>query len=103
MPQKRFRWLSIEESSRAEQQLRAAARQQEAVAHLGQQALAGGNRGDLFQTAATLLANGLDIEFSELLELRPQHRSLVMRGGHGWGDGMVNGTIVTADPGTLAG
>jgi two-component system cell cycle sensor histidine kinase/response regulator CckA len=100
---KRFRWLTVEESSRAEHQLRAAARQQEAVAHLGQQALAGAASGDLFRTAATLLAHGLDIAFSELLELRPQHRSLVMRGGQGWGEGTVNGTIVAADPGTLAG
>jgi hypothetical protein len=50
---KRFRWLGVEESSRAEQQLRAAARQQEAVAHLGQQALAGVARANLFDTVST--------------------------------------------------
>jgi len=95
---KRFPWLSVDESNRAEQQLRAAARQQEAVAHLGQQALAGAARGDLFQTAATLVARGLDIEFSDLLELRPEHRSLVLRAGQGWRDGMVGRTIVTGRP-----
>ncbi|HKC38399.1 MAG TPA: hypothetical protein VKC15_02540, partial [Gemmatimonadales bacterium] len=67
MQPKRFRSLGVEESSRAEQQLRAAARQQEAVAHLGQQALAGVARTDLFDTAAKLVARGLDVEFSEVL------------------------------------
>ena len=103
MPAKRFRWLGIEESSRAEQQLRAAARQQEAVAHLGQQALAGVARGDLFQTAAGLVARGLDVEFSDLLEFRPEHRSLLLRAGTGWRDGCVGKTIVTSDPSSLAG
>jgi PAS domain S-box-containing protein len=100
---KRFPWLTVEETSRAEQQLRAAARQQEAVAHLGQQALAGAARGDLFQTAATLVAHGLDTGFSDLLELKPEHRSLVLRAGQGWGDGTVGRTIVAAEPGTLVG
>jgi len=100
---KRFRWLGVEESSRAEQQLRAAARQQEAVAHLGQQALAGVARANLFDTAAKLLARGLDVEFSEILELRPEHRSLVARAGEGWQEGFVGKTLVTADAASLAG
>ncbi|HEV8508900.1 MAG TPA: PAS domain S-box protein [Gemmatimonadales bacterium] len=103
MRPKRFRWLGVEESSRAEQQLRAAARQQEAVAHLGQQALAGAARADLFHTAGTLLARGLDVEFSDILELKPEHRSLLLRAGEGWRDGCVGKTLVTADPGALAG
>jgi two-component system, cell cycle sensor histidine kinase and response regulator CckA len=100
---KRFRWLGVEESSRAEQQLRAAARQQEAVAHLGQQALSGVSRGDLFQAAATLLARGLDVEFSDVLELKPEHRSLLLRAGTGWREGHIGRTLVTSDSGGLAG
>jgi len=100
---KRFRWLGVDESSRAEQQLRAAARQQEAVAHLGQQALAGVARANLFDTAAKLVARGLDVEFSEILELRPEHRSLVARAGEGWHEGFVGRTLVTADAASLAG
>jgi PAS domain S-box-containing protein len=99
---KRFRWLGVEESNRPEQQLRAAARQQEAVAHLGQQALAGATRADLFATAAKLVARGLDVEFCEILELRPEHRSLIVRAGEGWHDG-VGRTLVSADAGALAG
>src|SRR5881394_2894737 len=100
---KRFRWLGVEESSHAEQQLRAAARQQEAVAHLGQQALAGVARTDLFPTAAKLVARGLDVEFSEVLELKAAHRSLLIRAGEGWHEGCVGKTLVTAETGTLAG
>src|SRR5919198_638434 len=100
---KRFRWLSVEESGRAEQQLRAAARQQEAVAHLGQHALAGAARGDLFHTAATLLARGLDVPFSEILELKSEHRSLLLRAGDGWREGCVGKTLVSAAAGALAG
>ena len=102
MPPKRFRWLGVEDSTRAERQLRAAARQQEAVAHLGQQALAGALRTDLFHTAATLVARGLDVEFSEVLELRPERRSLVLRAGQGWRDGQVGKTLVSAEAGALA-
>jgi len=103
LPAKRFRWLGIEESNRADQQLRAAARQQEAVAHLGQQALAGAARGDLFQTAAGLLARGLDVEFSDILELKPEHRSLLLRAGTGWRAARVGRTLISADPASLAG
>jgi len=100
---KRFRWLGVAETNRAEQQLRAAARQQEAVAHLGQQALAGALPVDLFDTAATLLARGLDVEFSEILELKPEHRSLLLRAGVGWREGAVGRTLITADSGALPG
>ena len=103
MPPKRFRWLGVEGSSRAEQQLRAAARQQEAVAHLGQQALAGVARADLFDTAATLLARGLDVEFSDILELKPEHRSLLLKAGEGWSEGSVGKTLVSAEASSLAG
>ncbi len=102
MRPKRFRLLGVEESSRAEQQLRAAARQQEAVAHLGQQALAGVARTDLFHTAAQLLARGLDVPFSEILELKPEHRRLVVRAGEGWREGGGGTTLVSADVDALA-
>src|SRR3954469_10453778 len=100
---KRFPWLGIQGASRAEQQLRAAARQQEAVARLGQQALAGVARTDLFDTAVTLLARGLDVEFSEILELRPEHRSLFARAGAGWDEGFAGKTLISADAAGLAG
>jgi len=102
VPPKRFRWLGVEDANRADQQLRAAARQQEAVAHLGQQALAGTERLDLLRSAATLLARGLDVEFSEFLELKPEHRSLVLRAGEGWSADAIGRTILPTEAGTFA-
>ncbi|MGH7607169.1 MAG: PAS domain S-box protein, partial [Gemmatimonadales bacterium] len=96
MRPQRFQWLGVE-VNRAEQQLRAAARQQEAVARLGQHALAGAPLADLLQTAAGLVARGLDVEFSDVLEFRPEHRSFVLRAGVGWEEGRVGRTLVPAD------
>ena len=74
------------------------------MARLGQQALAGAARRDLFDTAAKLLARGLDVEFSEILELRPEHRSLLVRAGEGWRGREGNArTLVTADAAGLVG
>src|SRR5437867_11442854 len=65
----RFRLLRSSEDardaqlSRTEEQLRATARQQEAVAHLGQQALAGAPVGELVQATVALAARVLEVEF----------------------------------------
>ncbi|HEV8304407.1 MAG TPA: PAS domain S-box protein [Gemmatimonadales bacterium] len=91
------------EPSRAEQQLRAAARQQEAVARLGQHALAGAPLADLLQTATTLVTRGLDVEFSDLLELKAERGCLLLRAGEGWREGCVGRTLVPADATGLAG
>ena len=102
MRPKRFQWLGVEQSNRAEQQLRAAARQQEVVARLGQHALAGATLPDLLATAVSLVARGLDVPFSELLELKPERRTFVLRAGEGWSDGSVGRTLVPADTESLA-
>src|SRR5205809_988075 len=57
--------------SRTEATLRATARQQEAVAHLGQQALAGAPVRELMDAAVTLAARVLEVEFGSVLEDRP--------------------------------
>src|SRR5256712_12804180 len=72
--------------SRTEATLRSTARQQDAVAHLGQQALAGAPVRDLMDAAVTLAARVLDVEFGSVLELRPASRTLLPRAGEGWGD-----------------
>jgi two-component system cell cycle sensor histidine kinase/response regulator CckA len=89
--------------SRTEEALRATARQQEAVAHLGQQALAGAPLQDLIAAAVTLATRTLEVEFGSVLELRPESRSLLLRAGVGWGDGQVGRTILPADPDTYCG
>jgi two-component system cell cycle sensor histidine kinase/response regulator CckA len=64
--------------------LRHHARQQEAVASLGQRALAGEHVHVLMQEAARLLADVLDVDFVEVLELQPGREWFVMRGAWGW-------------------
>ncbi len=86
-----------------ERQLRATARQQEAVAHLGQQALAGAPPTELIEAAVALAARVLEVEFGSVLELRPESRTLLLRAGVGWRDGAVGRTVLPADPDGHAG
>src|SRR2546425_205973 len=87
--------------SRTEATLRSTARQQEAVAHLGQQALAGAPVRDLMDAAVTLAARVLEVEFGSVLELRPESRTLLLRAGVGWGD--KSRVIIPADADSHAG
>src|SRR5207249_3453068 len=87
--------------SRTEATLQATARQQEAVAHLGQQALAGAPVRDLMDAAVGLAARVLEVEFGSVLEFRPESRTLVLRAGVGWGDGSP--VIIPADADSHAG
>jgi PAS domain S-box-containing protein len=92
-----------EQLSRTEAQLRATARQQEAVAHLGQQALAGAPLAELLAGAAALAARVLDVPFVSLLELRAESRTLVLRAGVGWREGTVGRAVLSAEADTHAG
>jgi two-component system, cell cycle sensor histidine kinase and response regulator CckA len=85
------------EQQRAEETLRATARQQQAVAHLSQQALAGVPVAALMDEAVAIVARALDVEYVGLLEFRPESRSLLLRAGVGWADGCVRRTILPAD------
>ncbi|HEX4628113.1 MAG TPA: PAS domain S-box protein, partial [Gemmatimonadales bacterium] len=91
------------ELSRTEAQLRATARQQEAVAHLGQRALAGAPLDELMAGAVTLAARVLEVPLASLFELRPESRTLVLRAGVGWRDGAAGRTVVPADADSYAG
>jgi len=86
----------------AEEALRVTARQQEAVAHLGQLALAGAPLPALLDDAVGLVARGLDVEYAGLLEFRPESRTLVLRAGVGWQDGCVGHTVFPSDGDSLA-
>jgi PAS domain S-box-containing protein len=84
--------------SPSEQQLRATARQQEAVAHLGQQALAGAPVAELEQAAVAGAARVLDVDFASVLEFRAESRTALVRAGVGWPEGTVGRTVLPADP-----
>ncbi len=104
----RFKLLRLdaagrEESPRPEEQLRATARQQEAVAHLGQQALAGAPPVELIDAAVALAARVLEVELASVLELRPESRTLLLRAGVGWRPGAAGRTVLPADADSHAG
>ena len=71
-------------------ELQLRARQQAAVAEIGQRGLSGINLDSLLEDAASLVARTLDVEFSELLELVEGGRELLLRAGVGWKPGIVN-------------
>jgi len=73
----------------AEEILEARARQQEAIAHLGQRALSGIAIETLMSEAVAVVAGTLGVEYSVVLELQPGGRELVVRamaGFQGVGD-----------------
>src|SRR5438067_11642026 len=104
----RFRLLRQDDTARdarltlSEERLRAA-RQQEAVAALGPQALAAAPVAELTPAAVALAARALEVEFASLLELRPESGALLLRAGGGWRADAVGRTILPADADSHAG
>lgn len=79
------------------------ARQQRAVAELGRRALASRDLTTLMDETATLVAHGLGVEYSKILELSPPANVLLLRAGVGWKAGCVGHVTVSAEADTLAG
>lgn len=79
------------------------ARQQEIVTRLGQQALAGIELTELFDRAATHVAQTLEVEYCKVLELLPAGDELILRAGTGWEPGHVGYSTVSASVETQAG
>ncbi len=64
-------------------------RQQAAVAKLGQLALENIDLYALMDEAVILITQGLEVEYSKVLELLPDQNSLLLRSGVGWQPGLV--------------
>lgn len=88
---------------RAEGQLETRAQQQQIVADLGKEALAGASLETLFECAAELVADALDTKYAKVLEYRPDHEDLLLRAGVGWRDGLVGEATVGTDDDSQAG
>lgn len=93
----------ITERERAEGLLRLRARQQTAVAELGLSALTGTDLSGLMDELVSLVAQTLEVEYCEVLELLPDARTLVLRAGVGWKDGLVGTATVDARLNSQAG
>ncbi len=79
------------------------ARQQAAVAYLGQQALAETDLSALMDKAAVLIAQTLDVDYCQLLELLPSGHAFLLRAGVGWQPGLVGSATVSASARSQAG
>jgi signal transduction histidine kinase/ActR/RegA family two-component response regulator len=95
--------LELSERTRMEAELKARARQQAAVAELGQRALVGTDLSILMEEAASLLAQTLEIEYAEILELLPGGDTLLLRAGIGWQEGTVGYATVGVNSDSKAG
>ncbi|HBY95272.1 MAG: PAS domain S-box protein [Ardenticatenaceae bacterium] len=74
--------------------LEIAARQQAAVAELGQRALLGSDLGTAMEEAVSFVARTLEVECSAVFEYRPSHNACLLRAGVGWTDGLVGQATV---------
>lgn len=83
--------------------LAARARQQGAVASLGQLALSGMELERLFQGAVEMIADTLGVEFCKILELSPDGETLKLVAGVGWKEGVVGKVNVGAERDSQAG
>ena len=70
-------------------ELRARAKQQEAVARLGERALTEVDLQKLFEEVVVTVAEILDVEFVKILELVPGDAELLLRAGIGWKPGRI--------------
>ncbi|MEW6321019.1 MAG: response regulator [Acidobacteriota bacterium] len=88
---------------RAELELRVRARQQAAVAALGQRALADIDLDLVLDQAVALVAHTLGVPAVGLLELRPESDHFVLRAGSGWPAGQVGTLTLSAGRDSHAG
>jgi PAS domain S-box-containing protein len=86
-----------------ERELRGRARQQEAVAQLGERALAETNLESLLNDAAKTVAVTLSVGLVEVLELMPGDRELLLRAGTGWKSGYLGSILTSTQPKSYAG
>ena len=77
------------ESEITEQTIRNRAMQQTAVAALSQFAINSNNLDELIAQALPLVAQTLEVEFCDVLEMSKVSDELVMRDGYGWREGLV--------------
>jgi two-component sensor histidine kinase len=78
-------------------------RQQEILAELGVRALRNTPFQELLNDAVRLSVEGLEAEFSKVLEYMPSENRFIMRAGVGWDQGLVGTASVGADMASPAG
>src|SRR5262249_32324434 len=84
-------------------ELRVRAREQEALARIGEQALRETNLQKLFDESVASIAQLLDVELVKILELVPGDAELLLRSGTGWKAGLVGTAYISTGRHTHAG
>jgi len=87
----------ITEQKQSEESLRFHVRQQTALAELGQHALIGLDFYALLDKAAVLVGRALEAEYVKILELLPEGKTLLLRAGIGWKEGLIRNATVAAN------
>jgi two-component sensor histidine kinase len=85
-----------------EDELRSRAKQQEALAQLGERALAERDIDRLLNDAVSTVAVTLAVDFVKVLELLPGDAELVLRAGFGWSAHLVGKVLTSTEPNSYA-
>jgi PAS domain S-box-containing protein len=88
---------------RAENEIRLFALREDTVAELGQQALRSDPFGKVLDDAVARAAQILGVDYARVLELLPDGKTLLLRAGLGWKEGVVGHVTVDAGTHTQAG
>ncbi len=95
--------LELDERRKMEAEIKTRARQQAAIAELGQRALVGTDLAILMDQAALLVVQTLETEYSAIFELMPGGETLLLRAGIGWKEGLIKHATLSAKNGSQAG
>jgi len=88
----------VTERVNLESELRSRAKQQEALAQLGERALAEPDLERLLNDAVSTVALTLSVDFVKILELLPGDSELLLRAGFGWKTDLVGTVLTTTVP-----
>jgi PAS domain S-box-containing protein len=94
---------NISHRKRAERSLKTLANQQAKIAQFGQKALANTELSYLMENVARVIAEGLEVEYSKVLELLPNRKKFLLRAGLGWESGLVGQATIDAGAESQAG
>ena len=85
----------VSERHRVNREVRVRARQQEALARLGESAMVKRDLQQFFQEVVGTVGEILDVELVQILELLPGDAELLLRAGIGWNPGLVGTATVS--------
>lgn len=93
----------VSEQRRIEKEMDARARQQAAVANLGQLALEACKLDHLFDVAVHCIADTLEVEYCKVLKLLPEEQVMKLVAGVGWQEGLVGNAVADIGRNSQAG